>query len=184
MGLNLHQLVQKIQTKNTEHTHANASVGVIPVHHFISVRCTVFPQCISYCRFPQRSPAARCCPSGLIPSTLIPAFPSAATDSPLSPSACRCCVFSPTYKILCRSWETCRKWFRLTKQRKIEWFSVFVLLASHCCRSFCVWWGRQCATAGWCYQKSRWRRRREADRPERHPTGLDTPEEGVRVKTQ
>lgn len=34
-------------------------------------------------------------------STLIPAFPS---PPAASPSACRCCVFSPTYKILSRSW--------------------------------------------------------------------------------
>lgn len=46
MGLNLHQLVQKIQTKNTEHTHANASVGVITVHHSISVRCTFCPNVV------------------------------------------------------------------------------------------------------------------------------------------
>lgn len=64
--------------------------------------------CVCVCvfpdrRFPLRSPAARCCPSGLMPSTLIPAFPSAPAASPRSPSACRCWLWPPTYTILSRS---------------------------------------------------------------------------------
>lgn len=102
---------------------------------------SIRPCRVSYCRFPQRSPAARCCPSGLIPSTLIPVFPSAPADSPLSPSACRCCVFSPTYKILSRSWKTHRKWFMPTNKTRelLQAFCRLVLVHLFTCTLVCCW---------------------------------------------
>lgn len=93
-----------LNTHTDAHTRTSAGDDVMVM--IINISLLIVKTWGSYCRFPQRSPAARCCPSGLIPSTLIPAFPSAPAISPLSPSACRCCVFSPTYKILSRSWYT------------------------------------------------------------------------------
>lgn len=142
MSLDLHQLFQKVQTKDTEHTHTQKHVSrsfYLCEDHvlFHSIR----PCRVSYCRFPQRSPAARCCPSGVIPSTLIPVFPSAPADSPLSPSACRCCVFSPTYKILSRSWKTHRKWFMPTNKTRelLQAFCRLVLVHLFTCTLVCCW---------------------------------------------
>lgn len=59
-----------------------------------------------YLKFPLRSPAARCWPSGLISSTLMPDLPSWLVPSAFSASAFRYWVSSSTYTILFRSCGT------------------------------------------------------------------------------
>ena len=170
VSFDLHQLVQKLQTEDPEHTETRQPASLHSgwtQARFVSASLTA-----GFHSGLQQPGAARqdwYSELGSRPShqpRLTPPSPPQPAGAVCSPPHTKSSA-GPERQTGSESWR-----------RTDTWVLVHCcVVVSRCCRGFCVRWAGRCATVWWCYQTSRWRRRTEADTPATHLTAPDTPED-------